>query len=523
MEGGVLDKFRALPRLNSPLHYDRARDNPFQVKVCACLKTEEATEESRQDRPVSMQPIMAVYLSLMLAAVVLGQMEPSGLHGCAEGGCYPATGNLLIGRAANLSTTSTCGLHGPEQYCIVSHLQESDKCFECNSQHSYDPYNHRNSHRIDNVIYLMDSNEDETWWQSVNGQENVSIRLNLEAEFHFTHLIIKFKTFRPAAMIIERSADFGRTWRPYRYFASNCTRTFPGIPANSLRHINDIICEERYSDIEPSTNGEHQGNREQTRPNRKQGAGAALQETGSRSGPPGNREKERPSRKQGAGAALQEQGTDAALQVTGNRRGPPGNKEQEQPSRKQGTGAALQETGSRGGRPGNREQERPSRKQGTGAALQETGSIGGRSGNREQERPSRKQGTGAALQETGNRSGPPGNREQVRPSRKQGTGAALQETGNRSSPPGNREQERPSRKQGTGAALQETGNRSGPPGNREQERPSRKQAAGAALQETGSRGGPPGNAEHQHMTRKMNKQPHKTNRHPGTDRQAQPA
>uniref|UniRef100_A0A674N9V3 Laminin, beta 2-like n=1 Tax=Takifugu rubripes TaxID=31033 RepID=A0A674N9V3_TAKRU len=190
------------------------------------------------------------------AAVVLGQMEPSGLHGCAEGGCYPATGNLLIGRAANLSTTSTCGLHGPEQYCIVSHLQESDKCFECNSQHGYDPYNHRNSHRIDNVIYLMDSNEDETWWQSVNGQENVSIRLNLEAEFHFTHLIIKFKTFRPAAMIIERSADFGRTWRPYRYFASNCTRTFPGIPANSLRHISDIICEERYSDIEPSTNGE---------------------------------------------------------------------------------------------------------------------------------------------------------------------------------------------------------------------------------------------------------------------------
>lgn len=57
-------------------------------------------------------------------------------------------------------------------------------------------------------------------------------------------------------MIIERSADFGHTWRPYRYFASNCTRTFPGIRANALHHINDIICEERYSDIEPSTNGE---------------------------------------------------------------------------------------------------------------------------------------------------------------------------------------------------------------------------------------------------------------------------
>ncbi|KAM8829789.1 laminin subunit beta-1 isoform 1-T3 [Synchiropus picturatus] len=200
---------------------------------------------------------MAVCLILLSLAVgVLGQDLPSGPHGCTEGSCYPATGNLLIGRAVNLTASSTCGLYGPEHYCIVSHLQESDKCFECNSQHHYHPDRHRNSHRIENVIYLMDSQGDNTWWQSVNGQESVSIRLNLEAEFHFTHLIMKFKTFRPAAMMIERSADFGRTWRPYRYFASNCTKTFPGIPANGLQHINDIICEERYSDIEPSTNGE---------------------------------------------------------------------------------------------------------------------------------------------------------------------------------------------------------------------------------------------------------------------------
>lgn len=200
---------------------------------------------------------MTVCLSLLLLVLsAFGQEFPSSPHGCMDGSCYPATGNLLIGRAVNLTASSTCGLEGPEQYCIVSHLQESDKCFECNSRHPYEPYRHRNSHRIENVIYLMDRNEDLTWWQSVNGLENVGIRLNLEAEFHFTHLIIKFKTFRPAAMIIERSADFGRTWRPYRYFAHNCTKIFPSIPANGLHHINDVICEERYSDIEPSTNGE---------------------------------------------------------------------------------------------------------------------------------------------------------------------------------------------------------------------------------------------------------------------------
>lgn len=175
------------------------------------------------------------------------------INSCEHGSCYPPTGNLLIGRRSQLRATSTCGLQKPERFCItseiISHLKKTHKCFYCDASRP------NQQHNISNIVGSRNDFE-RTWWQAENGKKQVSVTLDMEAEFQVNHAIIVFQTFRPAAMLIEHSYDFGKTWHVYRYFAYDCASSFPGIPTHKPKKLNDVICDSRYSNVEPTSDGE---------------------------------------------------------------------------------------------------------------------------------------------------------------------------------------------------------------------------------------------------------------------------
>lgn len=57
-------------------------------------------------------------------------------------------------------------------------------------------------------------------------------------------------------MLVERSTDYGRTWKVLKYFAKDCATSFPNITSSQAQEVGDLVCDSKYSDIEPSTGGE---------------------------------------------------------------------------------------------------------------------------------------------------------------------------------------------------------------------------------------------------------------------------
>ena len=155
---------------------------------------------------------------------------------CVGLGYIPHVGNVAIGR--DITSTSTCGVTDPEQYCTQETVRAGEECRICDNDH----FPHPPSLMIDtgdSVHYPSNR----TWWQSQTNTSSVQIQLDFEGTFFFSHVIISFKSLRPAAMILYKSVDDGSSFQKLHYYASDCEREF-GTPS-------DVPCTSEYSDPSP--------------------------------------------------------------------------------------------------------------------------------------------------------------------------------------------------------------------------------------------------------------------------------
>ncbi|TRY91917.1 hypothetical protein DNTS_029635, partial [Danionella cerebrum] len=166
-----------------------------------------------------------------VTAVAVGMRQ----QGCARGSCYPSPGDLLPGREHALRASSTCGLSGTEVVCVAPHGQWKMTCCPCDSRNpaAY------NSHTIRNVI---STEGPDRWWQSKKEVNPVTLQWDLNGLYHLEALVLSFKGPRPDALVIERSRDFGHTWRPVLYMATDCTSTFPQISTRFPLSLDETYC-----------------------------------------------------------------------------------------------------------------------------------------------------------------------------------------------------------------------------------------------------------------------------------------
>lgn len=154
---------------------------------------------------------------------------------CVDRACSPSIGNLASGRAL-LTFSGCCGNSSSHSLCLYppAHPQH---CIEDT---------HPASHMADDPFPHPD-----TWWASRAGTGAPDeIRLDLETRFYLSHVILVFRSPRPAAMAIERSADFGKSWETLRLFAQNCSAEF------GLSDDGGSLCTSRYTAATPCTKGE---------------------------------------------------------------------------------------------------------------------------------------------------------------------------------------------------------------------------------------------------------------------------
>ncbi|KAK3796923.1 hypothetical protein RRG08_032228 [Elysia crispata] len=177
----------------------------------------------------------------------------------------PPTFNLAQGRKITATATCGVGVSSPELFCRLtptSNVGAQDQTLIQGQLCDYcipdDPYK---SHKPE---YAIDGTE--KWWQSpplsrVGPELNeVNLTLSLGQEFHVAYVFIKMANSpRPGVWVLERSVDFGKTWKPWQYFAdtpSDCINRFNTTADLPLVADDQVLCTTQFSKVVPISDGE---------------------------------------------------------------------------------------------------------------------------------------------------------------------------------------------------------------------------------------------------------------------------
>ncbi|KAK0153273.1 Netrin-4 [Merluccius polli] len=179
----------------------------------------------------------------MLAAVVwlfVALMRNGAASRCADGACSPPLGNLASGRT--LTTLTGCShpqRPGPSPHPGAARDPRPTPIRPRTWPTTPSPARAPGGRRAQGAADPH-AHRDE-------------IRLDLETRFCLSHVVLVFRSPRPAAMAVERSGDFGRTWETLKLFAHNCSLEF-GLPDDVMEP--GATCTSRYSKATPCTGGE---------------------------------------------------------------------------------------------------------------------------------------------------------------------------------------------------------------------------------------------------------------------------
>uniref|UniRef100_A0A673CEQ5 Netrin g1a n=1 Tax=Sphaeramia orbicularis TaxID=375764 RepID=A0A673CEQ5_9TELE len=141
----------------------------------------------------------------------------------------------------------TCG-DPPETYCAL------ENPYMCNNE--CDASTEELAHPPE-LMFDIEGRNPTTFWQSTSWKKypkallvNVTLSWNKTIELT-DDIVLTFESGRPEQMVLEKSLDYGRTWQPYQFYATDCLDAFtmePKTVQDLTQHtLLDIICTEDYS------------------------------------------------------------------------------------------------------------------------------------------------------------------------------------------------------------------------------------------------------------------------------------